>query len=186
MVRSLVPYDITICGIPDLDSHREKGVTHVLSIIDPDEPDPSAFKRYKGVRRLLIRCDDVVAPYAGFQPPSREDVQKLIEFGATLTDEAHDGHLLIHCHAGISRSTAAAGIIMAQHNAGKEVEAFQHLLDMRPHAWPNTRIVQFADDLLDRNGAIMEALVEYRRELIRRKPHLAEIIRNIGRGNELP
>ena len=75
---------------------------------------------------------------------------------------------------------------MAQHNAGREVEAFQHLLDMRPHAWPNTRIVQFADDLLDRKGALLEALVEYRRELLRRKPHLAEIIRNIGRGHELP
>ena len=186
MVRSLVPYDITICGIPDLDSHREKGVTHALSIIDPDEPDPSAFKRYRNVRRLLIRCDDVVAPYAGFQPPSREDVQKLIEFGATLPDEAHGGHLLIHCHAGISRSTAAAGIIMAQHNPGKEQEAFLHLLDMRPHAWPNTRIVAFADEMLDRNGAMLEALNAYRRELLKRKPHLAEIIRNIGRGNELP
>lgn len=186
MVRSLVPYDITICGIPDLESHREKGITHALSIIDPDEPDPSAFRRYKNVRRLLIRCDDVVQPYAGFQPPSKEDVQKLLEFGATLPDEAHGGHLLIHCHAGISRSTAAAGIIMAQHNPGKEREAFLHLLDMRPHAWPNTRIVTFADQLLDRQGAMMDGLVAFRRELLKRKPQLADIIRNIGRGDELP
>ena len=40
--------------------------------------------------------------------------------------------------------------------------------------------------MLDRNGAMLEALNAYRRELLRRKPHLAEIIRNIGRGNELP
>ena len=186
MVRSLVPYDITICGIPDLDSHRESGVTHVLSIIDPDEPDPAALRRYRDVERLLIRCDDIVAPYSGFQAPSREDVERLVSFGATLPDEAHGGHLLIHCHAGISRSTAAAGIVMAQHNPGREEEAFLHLLDMRPHAWPNTRIVTFADELLDRKGAMVEALKAYRRELIRRKPHLAEIIRNIGRGHELP
>lgn len=186
MVRSLVPYDITICGIPDLDSHRETGITHALSIIDVDEPDPAAFRRYRNVRRLLLRCDDVVAPYAGFQAPSREDVQKLVEFGATLPDEAHGGHLLIHCHAGISRSTAAAAIIMAQHNPGKEQEAFLQLLDMRPHAWPNTRIVTFADELLDRNGAMLEGLQAYRRALLQRKPHLAEVIRNIGRGHELP
>ena len=186
MVRSLVPFDVTICGIPELDRFRDASVTHVLSILDPHEPDPEALQRYGAHRRLLLRFDDVVAPYTGFQAPAQSDVERLLEFGAQLPAEAHDGHLLIHCHAGVSRSTAAAGIVMAQHNPGRERDAFLAILELRPHGWPNSRMVEFADRLLGRGGALNEGLVAYRRALLSRKPHLAEIIRNIGRGNELP
>jgi hypothetical protein len=33
---------VTICGIPELGEHCAAGVTHVLSILDPDWPDPPA------------------------------------------------------------------------------------------------------------------------------------------------
>jgi predicted protein tyrosine phosphatase len=95
-------------------------------------------------------------------------------------------HLLIHCHAGVSRSTAAAAILMAQHNAGREADAFMALLDLRAQAWPNTRMVQIADRLMGRNGALIEGLVAYRRALLNVRPHLAEMVLNVGRGNELP
>src|SRR6185295_1786082 len=95
-------------------------------------------------------------------------------------------HLLVHCHAGISRSTASAAILMAQFNPGRETDAFLRLLDLRPHAWPNTRLVELADDQLARNGALMTGLLAYRRAMLARKPHLRDVIRNIGRGHELP
>ena len=59
-------------------------------------------------------------------------------------------------------------------------------LELRKHGWPNTRMVEFADQLLKRDGALMRGLVAYRRALIQAKPHLSEVIRNIGRGHELP
>jgi predicted protein tyrosine phosphatase len=186
MIRSLVPFDVTICGIPDLDKFREAEVSHVLSIIDPQEPEPEAFRFYPSHERLTLRFDDVVGAYPGFQAPGRDDVKKLLNFGESLQSSGQDGHLLVHCHAGISRSTAATAILLAQHNPGRERDAFLALLDMRPHAWPNTRMVDFADELLGRKGALLMALGDYRRALLERKPHLAEIIRNIGRGNELP
>ena len=49
-----------------------------------------------------------------------------------------------------------------------------------------TRMVQFADALLERDGALMAGLEVYRRTLLQRKPHLAKVIRDIGRGHELP
>jgi predicted protein tyrosine phosphatase len=186
MVRSLVPFDVTICGIPELDKFRDARVSHVLSIIDPQEPEPDAFRFYPSHERLTLRFDDIVASYPGFQAPGRDDVKKLLDFGQSLDSAGREGHLLVHCHAGISRSTAATAILLAQPNPGREREAFLALLDLRNHAWPNTRMVEFADDLLGRNGTLLTGLEAYRRALLERKPHLAEIIRNIGRGNELP
>ena len=81
---------------------------------------------------------------------------------------------------------AAAAILMAQHAPGQEEAAFLRLLELRKHGWPNTRMVEFADRLLSRDGALMKGLVVYRRALLQAKPHLSEIIRNIGRGHELP
>jgi hypothetical protein len=47
-------------------------------------------------------------------------------------------------------------------------------------------MVQIADRLLARNGALVEGLVAYRRALLNVRPHLAEMVVNVGRGNELP
>ena len=90
------------------------------------------------------------------------------------------------CHASISRSTAAAAILMCQHAPGQEEAAFLKLLGMRKHGWPNTRMVEFADTLLKRDGALLRGLLAYRRALLQEKPHLSDVIRNIGRGHELP
>ncbi len=85
---------------------------------------------------------------------------------------AADGHVLVHCHAGISRSTAAAAILMTPVRAGNEEEAFLKLLDLRKHGWPNTRMIEFADTLLKRDGAMLRGLLAYRKALLEVKPHL--------------
>jgi predicted protein tyrosine phosphatase len=77
-------------------------------------------------------------------------------------------------------------LLMAQHNPGREADAFLALLELRAQAWPNTRMVAIADRLLDRKGALSEGLVAYRRALLDIRPHLAEVVVKVGRGNELP
>jgi predicted protein tyrosine phosphatase len=57
---------------------------------------------------------------------------------------------------------------------------------LRAHAWPNTRIVEMADRILARRGALLGGLAAYRRALLERKPQLRQVIINIGRGHELP
>ena len=186
MIRTLVRYDITICGIPELDLHREAGLSDVLSIIDPYEPEPVVFDRFHPHRRQTLRFDDVMSRSAGAQAPEDDHLEALLAFGQAIEQAGDATHLLIHCHAGVSRSTAAAAILMAQHNAGREADAFLALLELRAQAWPNTRMVQIADRLMARNGALIEGLVAYRRALLEVRPHLAEMIVNVGRGNELP
>ncbi|HZQ00963.1 MAG TPA: protein-tyrosine-phosphatase [Reyranella sp.] len=176
---------ITICGIPELPQHCSTGVTHVLSIIDTHEPRPDALDEFSEIDHELVRFDDVVAEYPGFEACTPDHIRKVLAFGERL-HATSDSHVLIHCHAGISRSQAAAAILMAQHAPGQEEQAFLRLLDLRKHGWPNTRMVEFADELLKRDGALLRGLQSYRRALIQAKPHLRDVIRNIGRGHELP
>lgn len=181
----LLDHKVTICGIPELPQHVASDVTHVLSIIDTHEPRPPALDAYGGIDHLLIRFDDVVAEYPGYEACTPQHIVQVLDFGERLHAQP-DSHVLVHCHAGISRSTAAAAILMCQHAPGHEEEAFLKLLGMRKHGWPNTRMVEFADDLLKRDGAMLRGLVAYRRALLEEKPHLRDVIRNIGRGHELP
>jgi predicted protein tyrosine phosphatase len=181
----LPSHKVTVCGIPELPQHSMVGISHVLSIIDTHEPRPAALDDYFEIEHLLIRFDDVVAEYPGYEACTRQHIVQVLEFGERLHAKA-DSHVLVHCHAGISRSTAAAAILMCQHAPGHEEEAFLKLLGMRKHGWPNTRMVEFADDLLKRDGALLRGLVSYRKALLKEKPHLSEVIRNIGRGHELP
>jgi predicted protein tyrosine phosphatase len=178
-------HKVTICGIPELSQHCAAGVSHVLSIIDTHEPRPPALDDYFDIDHELIRFDDVVAEYPGFEACTPAHIAKLLEFGERVHAVA-GSHVLVHCHAGVSRSTAAAGILLCQHAPGQEEAAFLRLLKLRKHGWPNTRMVEFADRLLGRDGAMLCGLVAYRRALLEEKPHLSEIIRNIGRGHELP
>ncbi len=187
MSSPLTPFKVTVCGIPELTRHGGSGVSHVLSLLDTHHPSPDALGDYGAIDHELLRFDDVVAEFPGFVACGEADVRRILALGERLRAAGEGArHLLVHCHAGISRSTASAAVLMAQFNPGRETEAFLRILDLRPHAWPNTRIVEFADRLLERQGALLEGLVAYRRALLERKPQLRQVIVNIGRGHELP
>lgn len=183
----LVPYKITICGLNELPGLCGDGVTHLLSVLDIHHPLPESLAGFDGAECELLRFDDVVAEFPGFTACRQADIERLLAFGERVHAAGEAArHVLIHCHAGISRSTAAAAVLMAQFNQGRETEAFLALLDIRAHAWPNTRVVEMADQLLARRGALLDGLAAYRRALLERKPQLRQIIINIGRGHELP
>ena len=96
-------------------------------------------------------------------------------------------HLLVHCHAGISRSTAALATLLARHTPlGDEAGIFARIREIRPIAWPNSRMIGFADDILGRGGRLNAALRDhYRLQAPERPEFMAELRRN-GRGAEIP
>ena len=100
---------ITICGIPELGEHSTAGVTHVLSILGPNSPDPPELAAFARHRRLILRFHDVIEPQPNQIAPTREDVERLLVFGRQVS-ETPEAHLLVHCRAGVSRSTAAAAL----------------------------------------------------------------------------
>ncbi len=181
----LLPYRLSICGLGELPAFAGLGVSHVVSILDPDWPDPAAFADYPPHSRVTYRFDDVVQQIDGFAPPGIADIETLLALGERLVDEPVI-HLLVHCHAGVSRSTAAAAILMAQHNAGREEEAFSALQMVRPRSWPNSRMVAMADLLLGRGGALEAALRNHLAAVTRTHPDLAELLRLHGRAHEVP
>jgi predicted protein tyrosine phosphatase len=67
--------------------------------------------------------------------------------------------VLVHCEAGISRSTAAVVILAATLlGPGQEPEAVKIARRAVPEARPNRLMVRLADEELARNGALERAL----------------------------
>lgn len=189
MPESAAPHcRLTICGLTELGGFHDAAVTHVLSILDPLYPEPDDFSAYGPHKRLTLRFDDIIEPMPGMILPEREHVEKLLEFGTGLAGLEGDplSHLLVHCHAGISRSTASMATLLAESRPGWDEDAvFSHVREIRPQAWPNSRMVAFADDLLGRGGRLTEALRRHYREQISRRPDIAEMIERVGRRTEL-
>ena len=120
----------------------------------------TAFNRPSSIRErdhLLLSMHDIVAAQLDMVPPGRKHVESLLAF-AHGWDRARPA--VIHCYAGISRSTAAAYIIAAALAPERdEHEMAQALRAASPSATPNPRLIAVADELLGRNGRMVEAIV---------------------------
>src|SRR5258708_12284378 len=106
---------ITICGIPELGEHSAARVTHVLSILGPNSPDPPEFAAFAPHRRLILRFHDVIEPQPGQIAPTREDVERLLVFGREVS-ETTEAHLLVHSPPGPSPSTPPPPLILIHPN----------------------------------------------------------------------
>jgi predicted protein tyrosine phosphatase len=118
---------------------------HVLSLISPDAEAPVVTKP-----RTLLRFNDIAEDREGLVAPSAAMVQTILSLAGTPT-------LLIHCFAGVSRSTAAA-YILACANGGDEQALAAQLRALCPEATPNPLMVALADTILDRDGAMIRAI----------------------------
>jgi predicted protein tyrosine phosphatase len=187
---STAPFRVTICGLNELDLHCEAGVTHVLSILDPEWPEPAAFLAFSPHRRLELRFHDVIGPDAtGPQPqailPEAEHVERLLALGHDLAALGAGAHLLVHCHAGVSRSTASAALLLAQAEPNRAAdEVFAEIARIRPRAWPNLRLLELGDRALGRGGTLVAAVGAQYRRIIDADPEFVRFIRRAGRGRE--
>ena len=87
---------------------------------------------------------------------TEDDIKRIINLAEQLHSES--GTLLIHCEAGISRSTATALIMYACWlGRGREDEAMQRVIAQRPFSSPNRRMVALADKLLALDGRLLQA-----------------------------
>lgn len=180
---------LTICGLEELDGHSGSRVTHVLSILDPGWPDPAGFGSWEKHDRLLLRFHDIIDPIDDQVLPEPEHVAEILGFADTIEADAgvrENGHLLIHCHMGISRSTAAMTMLLAQAYPDEPEDAIvARLTAIRPQAWPNLRMIGFADEMLSRDGRLSAAVSRLHARQIERQPKLAETFRRLGRAREV-
>jgi predicted protein tyrosine phosphatase len=181
------PFRLTVCGIEELGGHCETGVSHVLSILDPEWPVPEAFGQYGEHARLELRFHDIIEETAGQHAPRADHVAEVLAFGRDLMAEpAGDAHLLVHCHAGISRSTASMALILAQALPQAPAEAIlSEILRIREKAWPNLRILELGEAMIGRQGEFSTAAARIYRHQLDIRPHLAEFFERGGRGREV-
>ena len=92
-----------------------------------------------------------------------EAVHSVIALGKSWRNKKHLPNILVHCHGGVSRSTAATYMLLcASHPDIKPAVHFDALLKMTNKPWPNLRMVEMADRLLEYKGAMIEPLAAYR------------------------
>jgi len=129
--------------------------SHMVTLLSPDHmiETPAGMQTD---RHLRLGMNDVVDVAAGDAPPAAHHVLQLIEFGRAWDASAP---MLVHCWAGISRSTAAAYTIACDKaGPGSETALAQLLRERALHADPNRLIVRIADDLLGRRGRMVDAI----------------------------
>lgn len=131
---------------------RSRRPSHLISLISPDAR-PSELP---GVERLVLRFNDIAEPRPGLIAPDEALIRRLLTFAETWPATAP---LVVHCHAGVSRSPAAAYILAcARASVGREAELAGVLRARSPEATPNALMVSLADDILGRGGAMRAAI----------------------------
>lgn len=131
------------------------GATKVISILSPDTPFPD-FESVTGDNHLRLSFHDVAAPTPGLAVPGANDMLRLLTF---IRGWDRSAPLLIHCWAGISRSTASAYIASCMLHPQKSEDDLAHALRRAsPSATPNPMLIKLADDALGRDGKMRSAI----------------------------
>ncbi|WP_341912759.1 protein-tyrosine-phosphatase [Ferrovibrio terrae] len=182
--RGLLPFKVSICGVAELEQFAGD-VTHILGILDPGTPEPDGYVHHPKALRDEFRFYDIVTEQDGRSMPTEHDMAAILKVGERLAAQPVR-HLLVHCYAGVSRSTASAVALMAQRNPGRAADIFAALGDIRPKAWPNSVMIGHADRLLNLGGTLVEALRLHHIAVAHRHPEVRTLISSVGRGHELP
>ena len=137
------------------DTIRRYRPSHMMTLLSPEHmiETPAGIE---AAQHLRLGVNDVSEVEAAEVPPSAHHVAEIVAFGRSWPAEAP---LLVHCWAGISRSTAAAYIVLCDRfGPGTEIEIAQALRVRAPHAYPNSLMVSLADLALGREGRMIRAV----------------------------
>ena len=141
---------IHVCSLARLHATvDETGARHIVTLLRlTDRVERPAHIAPEN--HLVLSVDDISAPIEGYTCPGDEHVARLIAFAGRWDRAAP---MVVHCFAGISRSTAGAFVTACTLNPKRdEREIAQVIRRASPTAQPNARIVAIADRLLDASG----------------------------------
>lgn len=145
---------VHVCPLAELQRvARRVRPSHVVTLLDPGDW-PETPEGVAPERHHRVGVHDYAEPVEGMTIPEEEHVARLIDF---LRGWDGGAPILIHCWAGISRSSASALVTLALHNPGREHEAAQAIRFASAIAAPNRRIVAIADRLLGLDGRLSAA-----------------------------
>jgi predicted protein tyrosine phosphatase len=149
---------IHVCSLARLHETVESvGARHIITLMrNTDQVVRPA--QVAEQNHLILSMDDISEPLEGYELPGEVHVERLIKF-VRGWDRATP--VVVHCYAGISRSTAAAYTAACTVNPQRdEAEIAKALRAASPIATPNARIVALADQALGRSGRMVRAIQE--------------------------
>jgi predicted protein tyrosine phosphatase len=147
---------IYVCPLSRLaETVARSGARHIVTLINADTPVPRPVA-VEPANHLRVSVNDICEPREGMVCPSAEHVGTLLGFVRSWDRGAP---LVIHCYAGVSRSTAAAfSAYCALRPDLDEAEVAIRLRQRSPEATPNLRLVALADAALGRAGRMLGAV----------------------------
>ena len=149
---------IHVCSLAALpDTVKATGASHVLTVmanVDQVQRPESVL----AANHLKISMDDITEQMDGFVAPSDSHIEQVLNF---VRGWDRSAPLVVHCYAGISRSTASAFAAVCMLNPHRdEISIARQLRAASPIASPNRLIVSLADRALGRDGRMLRALDE--------------------------
>jgi predicted protein tyrosine phosphatase len=147
---------IHVCSLARLEETvAATGARRVVSLINAGTP----MRLPASVRHddhLFLAMNDIVEISPGMTPPGEAHLSTYLDW---LSGWDRADPLVVHCFAGISRSTAAAYVAVCALDPAQDEEELALTLRQRsPSATPNRLIVEIADRLLGRNGRMTRAI----------------------------
>jgi predicted protein tyrosine phosphatase len=147
---------IHVCSLAALaDTVRTTGASHILTVmanVDQVRRPPSVLEAH----HLKVSMDDISEPADGFVAPNDGHIVQVLAFVRGWDRKAP---LVVHCYAGISRSSASAFIAACALNPHRdEASIARQIRAASPIAQPNRLIVTLADKALGREGRMLRAL----------------------------
>jgi predicted protein tyrosine phosphatase len=149
---------IHVCPLSQIpDTVRASGARSLVTLINEGTP-VARPETIEASQHLFVALSDIVLPEDGHILPSEAHVARFIAFVRSWDRQAP---LVIHCYAGVSRSTAAAYIAACTLRPDRCEFALARELRARSRtATPNGLLVAIADRLLEREGRMIAAVAE--------------------------
>ncbi len=148
---------LLVCPLSQVETARAlHRPSHLISLLSPTSAE-GAWPESDG-EHLRLAFHDIPEPREGYTAPDADLVARLLDFAAGW-DATRP--MLVHCWAGVSRSTAAAFIVACQRGPDRaERDIAQALRAAAPYATPNPLMVSLADTALGRAGRMSAAVAE--------------------------
>ena len=149
---------IFVCGVHNLEYainsiKPDSLISVVQESYQPDEKISSKINKH-----LRISIDDIVDKQLGKVIPTKKNVEILLKFFETMD---LNKPTVIHCLAGISRSSACALILRRTQTDIPDIELVSKFRSLMPHAHPNKLLIEYADSLLNRKGELIASLKKF-------------------------
>jgi len=133
----------------------ETGASHIVTLINPGTPVPRPPSIVED-RHLFLGFNDISDPMDGMILPGQDHLDNYLEF---LQRWDRESPIVIHCWAGVSRSTAGAFTALCMFRPDlPETEIAARIRARSPEATPNSRLVALADARLGRGGRMIDAV----------------------------